>query len=137
MTPVELADTVRRADAKVAAGMVRSRGGDLLVEVTGEVDSLDRLARIPLRASTDGRMVTVGDVASVRKALREPASSLALVGGRRAVVVAARMESGQRVDRWSARAREAVEAFAAELPARVRLHVVFDQSGYTDARLGA
>jgi len=137
LTTLDVSRAIAGADSKVPAGQLRSSGSDLVLEVAGELTSIERIRRIPLRDARGEAVLRVGDVASVEKARRDPARSVALLGGRRGVAVAATMESFQRVDRWSVRAREIVEAFRTEVPTGVALRVVFDQSGYTEARLAS
>ncbi|MBK8979947.1 MAG: efflux RND transporter permease subunit [Planctomycetes bacterium] len=135
LEPRDVAEAVRRADAKVSAGRVHGDRNDLLLEVSGEIESLDRVATLPVLAGEDGRFVRVGDLARVRKAALEPASTLALLSGQPGIAVAARLSDGRRVDTWAIGARAAVERFRAGLPRGVEVVSLFDQSRYTDRRL--
>ena len=130
-----VATAIQRADAKVAAGQVVNERRQLSIEISGELDSLGRIRGVPLREGEAGRILQVADVARVERTVVDPPGTLARVGKRPAVVVAARMEARQRVDLWAADARRVVEEFRAELPAGVRLQTLFDQSGYTEKRL--
>ncbi|MEO1090542.1 MAG: efflux RND transporter permease subunit [Pseudomonadota bacterium] len=129
-----VAAAIRAADAKVAAGAVRSESSDLLIEVAGEIDGLERIRSIPLRTATSGITVRVGDVAQVQRAARTPPSSLAFADGRPAVLVGAKMADDRQVDAWSARFRAAVAEVEASLPAGVEIATLFDQSRYTADR---
>ncbi len=131
----DVARAIGAADTKVPAGVVRRPGSDLLIEVGGALESIARVREVPLRSGGDGRVLRVGDIARVEKTAREPASSLALVSGAPAVVVAATMEPRRRVDLWSAQARGLVGRFAAQMPTGVELKTIFDQSVYTEDRL--
>jgi multidrug efflux pump subunit AcrB len=135
LTVGDVSRAIAAADAKAPAGLVRREDSDLLIEVGGELDSLARVREVPVRSGRDGRMVRVGDIARVEKTVREPPSSIALVHGLRSVVVEATAEPMQRVDRWTVRARETVQGFAAQMPAGVGVETIFDQSVYTNARL--
>ena len=135
LTPAGLAADLARADAKVPAGRLHSARSDLLIEVDGELETLERVASIPIRAGTDGTLLRLGDVAHVEKTVQDPPSELVLLSGEPGLAVAARMRSGQRIDRWAVGARGVVDDFAARLPAGVELTVLFDQSTYTAERL--
>ena len=133
-----IAAALLRRDAKVGAGEVAGRGNDLQLEVSGEFRSLQEIREVVVdRDPAGGAFVRLGDIATVRKAEREPVSTAALIDGQQGVVVAARMEEGRRVDRWSADARRVAEEAIAELPAGVRGEVLFEQARYTEERLGA
>ena len=136
LTVDAVAAAIARADAKVEAGRVRGAADDYLIEVSGEIDSLDRIRAVVLGSGADGPLVRVGDIATVRRAMRVPVDTRAFADGDRAVVVAARMEPDRQVDAWMARVRDGFDAFEAELPDGLELRLLFDQSTYTAERLG-
>lgn len=135
LTVADVARALQRADAKVPAGEVHLPGSDLLVEVAGEVDSLTRVERIPVRIGADGAAIYIGDIATVRKTVADPPSELAWASGQLAVAVAARMEEAQRIDDWAERAHAAIASFRANLPKGLGLNLMFDQSQYVAQRL--
>jgi multidrug efflux pump subunit AcrB len=137
LTPGDLAAALAGADARRAAGRVRGAADDFLVEVAGGFDSLSRIRETPLRAGADGRVLRVQDVASVTRTERAPPAELALSGGARAVLVAARAQDDRQVDRWAAAVRAEIAAFAAAAPAGVAVTQVFDQSAYVADQLTA
>lgn len=136
LAPAAVSAAIVRADAKVSAGVLVTGTNELQVEVSGEIDSLARLEEIVIDRGP-GRLVRLADVADVRKAERTPRENVALIDGRAGVVVAARMETGRRVDVWAARATEVASGAIAALPQGIRGEVLFDQSRYTERRLSA
>lgn len=135
LTTGQVAQAISKADAKVSAGVLRGHSSNVLIEVTGELDSLERIRRIPLSSGKDGVLLRIGDIAQIERTTEDPPSDLAIVNGKPAVVVAAELAVGQRFDVWAERAYEEVDAFAAQLPDGLRLETVFDQTRYTEARL--
>ena len=136
VTAAEVAAAISAADTKAPAGQARLADNELSIEVGGEIDSLSRVREVPLRTLPRGRVMRVGDIAEVTKAAREPSSSAALVSGEPGVVVAATMEPQRRVDLWARTGRALLSEFAAGLPRGVHLDTIFDQSLYTNRRLG-
>ncbi len=126
---------IRQADAKVEAGQIRGTGSDLLVEVSGEIKSLDRIRQIPVMTGAEGRIVRVADVATVKRTVRTPARSLAFANGKPAILIAARMEEDLQVDAWIARIKSNIKTFEEQLPAGLEHQILFDQSAYTADRL--
>jgi len=61
LAPADVASRIAAADTKVAAGRLRNAGADVLLEVAGELDSPERIARIPLKTAADGAVVRVSD----------------------------------------------------------------------------
>ena len=136
LTVGDVSRQIRQSDAKVSAGLMRnSTSGDMLIEVHGEMDSLDRIRRTPIHFGRDGQFVALSDIATVKKDIRQPAADLALVGGKPAVAVGSYVRSDVRVDRWARVARDTVATYGENLPRHIGLKVVFDQSGYTEQRL--
>ncbi|MDJ0523076.1 MAG: efflux RND transporter permease subunit, partial [Planctomycetota bacterium] len=135
LSPLDVARQVQALDAKVAAGLVRGSESDLLIEVSGELDSLKRIRDLSVRVGEDGQLLRIGDLGQVTKTVRTPEAERAYFDGKRGVAVAARMASDRRTDRWSQAMREAVEGFGAGLPPAVAVDVIFDQNVYVEARL--
>lgn len=134
LTAADVAGAIARADVKVSAGQVRRDDADMLIEVAGQIEGLERVRAVPLVTGRDGDVVRVGDVATVRRTVRDPVASLAFADGVPAVLVAARMEDDRQVDRWIASARAAMAEFERELPDGLEHRLLFDQSAYTAKR---
>ena len=137
MSLAEVAMALRGRDAKVPAGVVHTPSSDLIVAVDSELDSVARVARTPIRVSKEGPSTYLADLGEIRKGERIPQASLALVEGERSVLIGVRMMSSQRVDTWSAKAREAIQEYESAMPRGMALRSLFDQSTYTRDRLGA
>lgn len=136
LTVDDVATQLGQSDSKVSAGLMRNgQAGDVLIEVEGEMDSLDRIRRTPIQFGSDGEFIQLSDIATIAKDIRRPSTDLALVAGRPAVTVAAFVVSDHRIDHWAHVARAEVADFTEQLPTGVGLEVVFDQSRYTEQRL--
>ncbi len=135
LTVDRVSTAIKQADAKVRAGQVRGRHTDLLIELTGEIKSLERVARIPVLEREGDRIVRVSDIATVRKTVRRPSTSIAYADGNPAVLIAARMQDDLQVDAWIAKVNRVYDEFRRDLPTSLELEVLFDQSHYTAERL--
>lgn len=135
LTADAVSAAIRLADTKVSAGQVRGDKANLLIEVTGEIKSLERIARIPVLETKNGRIVRVSDIATIRKTVRKPPASIAIADGQPAVVIAARMQDDLQVDTWMNKVNAVYREFRSEIPASLELRVLFDQSSYTAERL--
>ena len=102
LTVSNIASQIAASDSKVAAGQIRGRAEELLIEVAGELDSVQRIENIPIRYQEDGGFVRLSDFARVEKTIADPPDSLAIVGGRRcdcAGAVCSRRQSDRFVGR--------------------------------------
>ena len=132
-------DTVIHAigasDTKIAAGSYQSEDNNLVVEVKGELTSIERIGSIPIGQHADGHFLRLSDIANLSKAYRDPPPSIALIHGKRGIVVATTMETGRRVDQWSSKAKKIVADYHHELPAMINFETIIDQNYYTNERL--
>jgi len=135
LTAQSLAQQVAASDAKVSAGQYRSDGQEFLLEVNSALDSLEQIRRIPIQTGEAGQVAQLGDIATVTKDIQDPATDLAYGNGHPAIVLSATVESAQRVDLWSAQARQVMADFQANLSDGLELQVVLDQSQYVQQRL--
>ncbi|MBB1489612.1 efflux RND transporter permease subunit [Oceanospirillum sediminis] len=136
LAPAAIAQRIGQADAKVSAGQLINDNNQLQVELTGALDSIDRIRRIPLLTDSNGFVLRLEDLAEVSHKLKWPASEIAIVDGQHAVVVAARMLPERRIDQWSTDVRDILTQFQTELPSNISTEVLFDQDSYTATRLG-
>ncbi|MBD2001090.1 efflux RND transporter permease subunit [Leptolyngbya sp. FACHB-541] len=134
VTVEELSQQIRASDAKVSAGQLRGQSNELLFEVSGELDSLERIRNIPIQVGGLGQVTRLGDIAQVSKGITEPAESLAIVAGKPAIVLSAIVESAARVDQWASSAQQAMAEFQSQLPDGIGLHTILDQSQYVKTR---
>ena len=131
----DLATLIAQADAKKPAGVIRTVESTRFIEVEGRIDTLTRLASIPLREGSEGSLIRLGDIAEITKTPRQPPREMALIDNQPALVVASRMDANSRVDRWSALVQRTLDDYAADLPEGITLTTLFDQNGYTTERL--
>ncbi len=135
LTAEDVSAAIRAADAKVQAGRLRGEDTDLVLGITGEITSLDRLRAVVLREDATGRVTLLGDVAEITRGPRQPLAEAALYQGKPAILVSAKLSEGLQVDTWMRDIRAAVALQAADLPWGLRVETVFDQSRYTIDRL--
>ncbi len=135
LTAADVADSIARADTKLPAGALRNDSRDLFIEVDGELRDVDRVRNVPVLNAAGGQVVTVGEIADVRKDWQDPPEDIVYDDGRRSVLVAAQTRRDVRVDDWAEAARQIVADFSASSAAGVDIEIVFDQSTYTEERL--
>jgi multidrug efflux pump subunit AcrB len=131
----DITTALRLSDAKLAAGRVKGKGKDILIEVAGDFDSLERVRGVVVRAEANGRSVRVGDIAQVFKSQVSPPASIALVRGEPGVLIGIAMQEGLQVDSWSRGFDELLRNYRTQAPEGILIETSYDQSGYTIQRL--
>ena len=137
ITPQDLSQQIQLSDAKVATGQLRSPSNDLLLEIESELDSLERIRQIPIRLSNSGQFARLGDVALVKKGIREPPPELAIIDGKPGIALAIRVEPQQRIEQWAIAAHQTLEQFRQHHLEGIDLQPILDQSRYVANRLNS
>ena len=133
----EIASLISAADSKNVAGALRSFTRNVLIEVEGELKTLNRIASIPVGETGSGGVLYLGDIADIQKTIQDPPAEVAFQGmDNRSIFVAARMTDDLRVDIWTERANTILSDFKAEFGASAEIETVFEQNEYTNQRLG-
>jgi multidrug efflux pump subunit AcrB len=135
LTMADVAARIRGSDARGAAGVVSDAKNRMVVQVSGALDSLDRIRRIPIGMDASGASLRIGDVARVERTFEDPASRLTYLNGHYGVVIAARMFEDSRIDAWSERVGTLLTELQETLPSSIELERIFDQRDYADERL--
>ena len=131
----QLAQQIQQSDAKVASGQFRGDSNDLLIEVESELDSLDRIRRIPISNGIRGEFSRLGDIALVKKEIKLPPDDIAIVNGKNAIALTVIIRSEERIDVWAEKAQATIAEFSKDLPRGIGLDVIFSQSDYVKSRL--
>ncbi len=137
LTVSEVARQLQASDAKVSAGLLRSEQGNFLLEIDAELETLERIRRLPIVVDREenAQFVALGDIARVTKDIVRPQHSLALVDGQPAIVLGSLVKSVNRVDHWTDDFKQTLAGFEAELPNGIRLKTIFEQNQYVETRL--
>ena len=137
LSVAEVSQQIIAADPKVAAGQLRGANEDLLIEIAGELDSVQRIENIPIRYQGDGGFTRLSDIASVVRTAANPPASISIVDGERSIVLGAFIRENLRIDRWNTELQAALDSFEQELPEGIVLDRMFTQNDYVDSRLSA
>jgi len=123
--PQLIANTLVATNAVAAAGTVQTAAEQVRLTVSGEFDSVESIRDIGIRAGE--RVFRLGDIAEVRRAAVDPATSKMRHGGREAIGLAVSMRKGGDVLRLGAQLEATVKRVRASLPVGVEVHAVSDQ----------
>jgi multidrug efflux pump subunit AcrB len=126
ISPQAIFDAIGQQNAMTAAGAIQTAADDLQVRVSGDLDSLDALRDLPIRAGQT--VIRLGDIAEVKRGYEDPADYLAFFNGQPTVGVGVAMADGANVVDLGRRLQAEVDAFSANLPLGVEVTQAFDQA---------
>ena len=118
----------------VAAGAIDTGAGRLVVKVPGVVEDIDDMLSMPVKTAGD-RVVTFGDVASVRRNFKDP-EGFARVGGQSAVTLEVKKRVGANIIDTIGAVRAIVDAERAQWPADLEVAFMQDKSDQIRDMLG-
>jgi multidrug efflux pump subunit AcrB len=134
---LSIGDIERALEAKnlnLPGGTLKTARGEYLVRTVGEVTRAEDLERVVVRATPEGNLLTLGQVASVRDTFEEP-TTLGRFNGRRAInLQVSKEKSGDTISIANA-VRQFARDYEERLPPGVRLGVFNDFSVYIRNRL--
>ena len=135
LTAAEIAARIQDADGKVQAGRLQGSDNDLTINISGEIEALDRLQQVVLRETDQGASLRLGDIATITRGPRVPGDEFALANGRPAILVGVLAQDGVQIDRWMSFVRDELAAGSEAVPVGLTETLMFDQSTYTADRL--
>ncbi len=126
-------DDLARQNSVVSAGDVRIGNRRLAIEPTGKVVSVDAIENVVVSTASSGALVYLRDIASVRRAYREPPSLQVRYNGQPAIALGVSNVTGANVVQMG----RAIEALLAEEEARrplgIELHEYYHQAKVVNA----
>ncbi|MEO1453758.1 MAG: efflux RND transporter permease subunit [Pseudomonadota bacterium] len=135
LSATEISSRIAAADGKVRAGRLQAPSSDIAINVSGEIEALDRLGRVVLRENAQGATVLLSDVATITRGARAPAAEMAIANGKPAVLVGVLARDGVQIDRWMGFVRDELAEGTDQIPVGLSEVLMFDQSLYTADRL--
>jgi multidrug efflux pump subunit AcrB len=134
LTFAEVVEAVRSASVDIPGGVIKSRGGEILLRTTGKAYRGSEFARMPLLTLTDGGLVRIGDVAEVDDGFIDDTLETEFNGERAVLLNIYAVGDASALD-----VSERVQAFAgeirAELPAGIEVEAFRDFTYYLKGRL--
>lgn len=136
LSTAAIAEQVKGHLANQPAGSIPSNSSaGLPLQIADSGTATERLADALVTYGPRGTVVRLGDIADVSKKLVAPASSIALIDERPAIVLGAMVSDDLRIDLWASSFESTITTFAAQHAADVEVDVLFSQRNHVDRRM--
>jgi len=130
----ELFSLISNNNLLVAAGAMDTGAGRLVLKVPGVVEDIDDMLSMPVKVAGD-RVVTFGDVASMRQSFKDP-EGFARVDGQAAVTLEVKKRVGANIIDTIGAVRDLVEVERIQWPADMEVAFMQDKSDQIRDMLG-
>ena len=134
LTLPELFDAVRRENSVVAGGFVDTAHDRIHVRTRPALQAAEALAALPISAS--GRLLRLGDIASISRGVADPPVSTMRYNGRPAIGIGISMAEGGNMLSLGRLMAERIAAVAPTLPLGVEVGRLHDQSAVVAVDVG-
>ena len=111
---IQVIQTITRSNLLIAAGTLDAGNGRFPIKVPGLYEDLPSILEQPLKVSGDS-VVTIGDIASVRKSFKDP-SSIARLAGEKSLGIEIKKRSGENIIDTVKRVQSVVETTSKNWP---------------------
>jgi len=134
LAPELAVQAVKKSNLLVAAGAQDTGHGRFPLKVPGLFETTWDIMKLPIKIDGDA-VVTMGDIADVRRTYKDP-TSFARINGRSALVLEVSKRSGENIIDTIEAVRRVVKAESASWPPTLRkvMHIGFAQDKSTDIR---
>jgi multidrug efflux pump subunit AcrB len=135
LNAADLARQILASDSKVSAGQLRSDSSEVLLEVSGELDTITRVSHIPIRFGGSSNFVELADIADIEKSIKSPPSAQVVLRDQPSIVLGVLVRAETRLDLWASEVNAIIERYQADLPPGVAFETVFEQSPFVKSRI--
>ena len=135
LTAAQVVGALQAQNIQIPGGKVEQGQRDLTLRTYGRVTAPEQFGNIPI-TNVGGTPIRIRDVARIEDSMAE-VESAATVGGKSAVVVQIRKQSGTNAIAVVEGIKERVEEILPQLPAGYKLDIIRDQSEFVLAAVGA
>jgi multidrug efflux pump subunit AcrB len=136
ITLAQIGQAIRSGARDVSAGNVQTLNGDILVRSDGQAYSTSDFAAIPILSNSEGKPITLGDIATIDDGFEEK-SLITTFNGTPAIMVQVRRVGDQSALQVSQQTKEYMARFSENLPSGVSIDYWDDDSVYLKTRIGA
>ncbi len=134
LTLQEVAAAVQRSSLDLAAGTVRTAGGEVLIRTLGQAYEEHDFSRITVQSRSDGTRLTIADLAEVRDGFEEE-PLISLFNGRPGVLIEVYRIGDQSAIQVADAVTDYVQKMQATLPPGIEISTWRDRSRIVKARL--
>jgi len=134
VTADTLISALQKENAIVSAGSVDSGDARVFLRVDLGIDGAEKVRSIPL--NVNGKTITVGDVAEIKRGYAEPTGYTMRVDGRDAIGLGVVMADGGDALKMGHEINAEIEKLRAALPAGVEVEKVADQPKVVEESIG-
>lgn len=133
LSPAILIDTLEKQNVILPGGTVDASGVNVVIEPSGNLESLNDIAAVPFTVPDTGELLALGDVADVSRGFADPPEKPVFHSGRPAIVLSVSITEGINAVAFGDQLTAKLRAFEAGLPIGYVIEYATFQPGLIEA----
>ncbi len=134
LSPPAIAQQISASEVSPGGSLVGD-GQSLSLEVAQTDDLIERLKKVSIRVPDAAAGIALRELASLSVEAKSPPTEMAIINGRKTIVLAAMVDNGDRVDQWTKNLTREIKRLKTDYPG-YSAKPVFLQSEQIDQRMG-
>ncbi|MGA8172195.1 MAG: efflux RND transporter permease subunit [Methylocystis sp.] len=134
VAPQAIFDSLAKQNAVADAGVFETSSARVRLQVTGALEGTQAIAALPI--ASNGQILRLGDIATIKAGYEDPPSFLARHQGAQAIVVGVAMARGGNVLTFGKNLALAVEEVRAKTPVGIEIDQIADQPKVVEEAVG-
>ena len=128
INPYTIVDAIQKQNTQVAQPNLNLSGKEILIEVTGNYESLDQVRDTIIYTDKDGKNYSIRDLkGNVSLGYDDPPGEMVRVNDKKTLIMAVTMKRGFHIVRWGNKVDKKLDEIRKKLPADIKLTTVFNQ----------
>lgn len=116
-------------------GQVSLEDERIVLEPTGNYETVDDLANTIITLPTTGGTVKLGEITTIRRALKSPVDRLVRYNGQPSLVIATALKAGANIIQLGEQVDAKVTQYQAQLPLGLEIHRLSSNDSYVDVKI--
>ena len=134
LTLAQVAAAVKKSSIDLSGGVIKTMGGEIVLRSKGQAYSTEEFAAIPVRTTSDGVRLLLGDVATIKDGFDQTPIKVRF-NGENALLIEVYRIGNQNAIQVAGQVKSYIETKNGELPSGVQLNFWKDRSRIVKARL--
>ena len=127
----QVSQAISNYDSKKPIGKFTNSNEEVLLKIKENLISVSQIKDLPIQVIDGYGVIRLQDIATVTKQPHTPIEDIALINGKRSVLVEAKASFGQRIDLYVGQTDKVADEFRSLLPEQIVLENIYSESFYT------
>ncbi len=122
LTPFNLIKAIQQQNIILSGGILRVSGQNIVLEPSGNFESLDQIRRVNIKLPNSNHVVELGDILKVTRGYADPPEKPVYFNGQQGIAITVSNVEGENIVKFGDRLKEKILQIEKQLPLGYQLH---------------